>query len=58
MLCFEGQRVSPDDGGVELSGVQVNGGEGSRGETFTETRQHGPHGLHVCVFMKLNGKEP
>lgn len=46
LLGFE-PSVSPDDGGVELSGVQVDGGEGGRGETFTETRQHGPDDLHV-----------
>ncbi len=39
--------VSPDDSGVELSGVQVDSGEGGRGETFTETCQCGPDDLHV-----------
>lgn len=40
--------VLPDDGGVELSGVQVDHSEGGRGETFTKARQRGPGGLHVC----------
>lgn len=39
---------SPHDGGVELSCVQVDGGEGGGGETFAQTRQRGPEGLHVC----------
>lgn len=42
------QAVLPDDSGVELSGVQVDDSERGRGEAFTETRQRGPDGLHVC----------
>lgn len=38
----------PDDGGVELSSVQIDHSEGGRGETFTKARQRGPGGLHVC----------
>lgn len=40
--------VLPDDSGVQLSGVQIDGGERRRCERFTKTGQCGPDSLHVC----------
>lgn len=37
-LSILGTAALPDDSWIELSGVQVNHSEGSRSESFTNTR--------------------